>query len=50
MDLDDVKNEKDEYVQLANSFMEFLADVAPQFRDNVLRASDYIEENLKVKE
>lgn len=44
------KNEKDEYVQLANSFMEFLADVAPQFRDNVLRASDYIEENLKVKE
>jgi len=44
------KNEKDEYVQLANLFMEFLADVAPQFRDNVLRASDYIEENLKVKE
>lgn len=44
------KNEKDEYVQLANSFMEFLADVAPQFRDNVLRAFDYIEENLKVKE
>ena len=44
------KNEKDEYVQLANSFMEFLADVAPHFRDNVLRASDYIEENLKVEE
>lgn len=34
---------------LASSFMEFLEDVAPQYRENVLKASDYIEKKLKVK-
>lgn len=35
--------------ELASSFMEFLEDVAPQYRENVLKASDYIEEKLEVK-
>lgn len=34
---------------LASSFMEFLEDVAPQYRENVLKASDYIEKKLEVK-
>lgn len=29
--------------ELATSFMEFLEDVAPQYRQNVLKAADYIE-------
>ena len=33
----------------AASFMEFLEDVAPQYRENVLKASDYIEKKLEVK-
>ena len=32
--------------ELASSFMEFLEDVAPQYRENVLKASDYIEEKI----
>ncbi len=31
---------------LANSFSEFLDDVAPQFRENVVSASEFIEEKL----
>ena len=34
--------------ELASSFMEFLEDVAPQYRENVLKASDYIENKLKL--
>ena len=33
--------------QPAKSFMEFLEDVAPQYRENVLKASEYIEGKLK---
>lgn len=32
--------------ELASSFMEFLEDVAPQYRENVLKAADYIEKKL----
>ena len=32
--------------ELASSFMEFLEEVAPQYRENVLKASDYIESKL----
>ena len=32
--------------QLSSSFMEFLEDVAPQYRENVLKASDFIESKL----
>ena len=35
--------------EIASSFMEFLEDVAPQYRENVLKASDYIEKKLEVK-
>ena len=35
--------------EMASSFMEFLEDVAPQYRENVLKASDYIEKKLEVK-
>ena len=35
--------------ELASSFMDFLEDVAPQYRENVLKASDYIEKKLEVK-
>ncbi len=31
---------------LANSFSEFLEDVAPQFRENVVSASEFIDEKL----
>ena len=31
---------------LASSFMEFLEDVAPQYRENVLKASDFIEKKI----
>ena len=30
---------------IANSFSEFLEDVAPQYRENVLKASEYIKKN-----
>ena len=42
-----IKNENND--ELASSFMEFLEDVAPQYRENVLKASDYIEKKLEVK-
>lgn len=35
--------------EIASSFMDFLEDVAPQYRENVLKASDYIEKKLEVK-
>ena len=35
--------------ELATSFMEFLEDVAPQYRENVLKAYEYIEKELEVK-
>lgn len=34
---------------LASDFMEFLEDVAPQYKDNVLKAAMFIEEKLEVK-
>ena len=34
---------------LANSFSEFLEDVAPQFRENVISASEFINEKIKIK-
>lgn len=36
--------------ELANSFSEFLEDVAPQFRENVVSASEFIEEKLSKEE
>ena len=42
-----IKNENND--ELASSFMEFLEGVAPQYRENVLKASDYIEDKLEVK-
>ena len=42
-----IKNENND--DLASSFMEFLEDVAPQYRENVLKASEFIEEKLEVK-
>ena len=41
-----LKIENDNNNQLASSFMEFLEDVAPQYRENVLKASEYIESKL----
>ena len=41
-----VKMENENSNELASSFMEFLEDVAPQYRENVLKASDYIEKKL----
>ena len=43
-----IKNENDD--ELATSFMEFLEDVAPQYRENVLKASEYIENKLETEE
>ena len=34
---------------LASEFMEFLEDVVPQFKDNVLKTSSFIESKLEVK-
>lgn len=36
--------------ELANSFSEFLEDVAPQFRENVVSASEFIDEKLSKEE
>ncbi|MBR2557752.1 MAG: ATPase [Methanobrevibacter sp.] len=44
---DTIKNENND--ELATSFMEFLEDVAPQYRENVLKASEYIEFKLKTE-
>ena len=35
--------------ELATSFMEFLEDVAPQYRENVLKAYEFIEKELEVE-
>lgn len=43
-----IKNENND--EFATSFMEFLEDVAPQYRENVLKASEYIEKKLETKE
>ena len=40
------KIENDGSDDLASSFMEFLEDVVPQYRENVLKAADYIEKKL----
>ena len=42
-----IENENDE--ELASSFAEFLEDVAPQYRENVLKASEFIEKKLEVE-
>ena len=42
-----IKNRNND--EIASSFMEFLEDVAPQYRENVLKASEYIEKKLEVK-
>ena len=36
--------------ELANSFSEFLEDVAPQYRENVVKAAEYIESKLETEE
>lgn len=41
---------KEEEKNLASHFMKFLEDVAPQYRENVLKAYEYIEKELKTKE
>ena len=41
--------ETEDYDDLSTSFMEFLEDVAPQYRENVLKAYEYIEKELEVK-
>ena len=35
--------------ELANSFSEFLEDVAPQYRENVVKAAEYIENKLETE-
>ena len=35
--------------EIANSFSEFLDDVAPQYRENVIKASEYIEKKLEIE-
>ena len=35
--------------ELANSFSEFLEDVAPQYRENVVKAAEYIENQLETE-
>ena len=39
--------EKENKDELANSFSEFLEDVAPQYKDNVVSAAEFIEKKLK---
>nr|WP_303209679.1 ATPase [Methanobrevibacter smithii] len=41
--------ETKDYDDLSTSFMEFLEDVAPQYRENVLKAYEYIEKELEVE-
>ncbi|MCR5026829.1 MAG: ATPase [Methanobrevibacter sp.] len=41
-----LKIENENNNELASSFMKFLEEVAPQYRENVLKASDYIESKL----
>ena len=35
--------------ELANSFSEFLKDVAPQYRENVVKAAEFIENKLETE-
>ena len=39
--------EKENKNELANSFSEFLEDVAPQYKDNVVSAAEFIENKIK---
>ena len=41
--------ETKDYDDLSTSFMEFLEEVAPQYRENVLKAYEYIEKELEVE-
>lgn len=41
--------ETKDYDDLSTSFMEFLEDVAPQYRENVLKAYEYNEKELEVE-
>ena len=41
--------ETKDYDDLSTFFMEFLEDVAPQYRENVLKAYEYIEKELEVE-
>ncbi len=41
--------ETKDWDDLSTSFMEFLEDVAPQYRENVLKAYTYIEKELEAK-
>ena len=43
-----IKNENTD--ELSISFSQFLEDVAPQYRENVIKASEYIENKLKTEE
>lgn len=43
------KKIKEDSRNLATDFMEFLDDVAPQYKDNVLKASEFIEEKLEAE-
>lgn len=40
---------KEDSRNLASDFMEFLDNVAPQYKDNVLKASDFIEKKLEAE-
>lgn len=42
--------ERENNDDLANSFSEFLEDVAPQYRENVVKAAEYIEKKLETEE
>ena len=35
--------------ELATSFSEFLEDVAPQYKENVVKASEFIEKKLEAE-
>ena len=48
-EMPDLSSFKENDNDLANSFSEFLEDVAPQFRENVVSASEFIEIKLKNK-
>ena len=39
--------EKENKNELANSFSEFLDDVAPQYRDNVVSAAEFVKDKIK---
>ena len=41
--------EKENKNELANSFSDFLKEVAPQYRENVLKASEFIEAKLEAE-